>query len=227
MSRRRIQKKYTPLDWLDFLLSAIYDRMTLHDPHLDDLRQSALTDETIAAARIRTVPPWMIPKLLRRSPPKGVRSAYAIPYFSPGGGLMDVVRLKIFPSLERKRGVTKYLQAPGSAVRIYFPIMVMNRVLYSADDLLIIEGEKKSLAVAQTGAAVIGLAGCEGWHLGGSERLHPDFDDIGLDGRTVHLWFDVDIKTNPMVHYAADRLGLALKARGVKALTIVRPELTS
>jgi hypothetical protein len=182
MSRQRIQKPDTPTDFLDFLLSAVYDRMTLHTTHLEDLRKSALSDETIATARIRTVPPWMISKLLGSSPPRGVTSAYAIPYFSPGGGLMDIVRLKIFPPIKRKSGLVKYLQPPGPNVRIFFPIMSMNAVLYSADDLYIVEGEKKALAVAQTGAAAIGIAGCEGWHVGGSEKLHPDLDDVGIEG---------------------------------------------
>jgi hypothetical protein len=236
MSRRR-RKAATPAEYLDFLLSAVYDRMTLHAEHLADLRASALSDETITAQRIRTVPPWMIQKLLRRTPPKPVRHAYVLPYPDPRGGFMPHVRMKIFPSVERtiaelgptgttrRLGVVKYLQPPASGVRIFFPVATIDAVLHSAADLHIIEGEKKALAVAQTGVATIGIAGCEGWHEARSEKLHPDLDDVGLEGRIVHLWPDSDVETNPMVAYAMDRLGLALKARGVKALTLIHPEL--
>jgi hypothetical protein len=223
--RRRARTSYTPAEHLDFLLSALYDRIELHPEHLDDLRKSALTDETIARQKIRTAPPHMIQHLLGYSPPKIVRHAYVIPYADPRGGWMPHVRMKIFPNVERKSGTVKYLQPHHSGVRIFFPIATLDVVLHSAEELYIVEGEKKALCVAQTGAPTIGIAGAEGWHATGSDGLHPDLDDVGLDGRLVNLWFDSDIEDNPLVHYAADRLGLALKARGVKALTIVRPEL--
>jgi hypothetical protein len=224
--RRRAQKKsFTPADHLDFLLSVLYDRMALQAEHLDDLRRSALTDETIAMQKIRTVPPHMIERLLGYTPPRIVRHAYVIPYADPRGGFMPHVRMKIFPSVERKSSTIRYLQPRRSGIRIFFPLAAVEAVLHSAEDLYLVEGEKKALCVAQTGVPVIGIAGVEGWHAADSERLHPDLDDVGLEDRVVHLWPDDDVSRNPMVAYAMDRLGLALKARGVRAMTIVRPEL--
>ena len=231
MKRRgRSPRRYTPIDHFDFLMSVIYDRMTLHEEHLADLKKSVLNDEIIALQKIRTIPPHLISRLLGYTPPKGVTSAYVIPYYDPRGhGWMPHIRMKVFPTIVRKKSTIKYLQPRTSGTRIFFPISTVDAVLHSTDDLYVIEGEKKSLCVAQSGAPVIGIAGVEGWHEGGSERLHPDLDDVGLADRVVHLWPDGDFETNPMVHYAMDRLGLALKARGVKAMTIVRsePELTA
>jgi uncharacterized protein DUF3854 len=226
MSRGRSPRKYSPADHLDFLLSALYDRMSLHDDHLADLRKSSLSDETIALQKFRSVPPHMFRHLLGYAPPKGMTSGYVIPYYDIHTGTWaPFVRMKIFPPIVRPRGTMKYLQPRNSGVRIYFPVAAVNKVLWSTADLYLIEGEKKAACVGQTGVAVVGIAGCEGWHEGGSEKLHRDFDDVGLDGRTVHLWFDDDINRNPLIHFAADRLGLALKARGVKAMTVIRAEL--
>ncbi len=73
---------------MEFLLSAVYERTTLHPEHLADLRKSGLTDETMRAQKIRTVPPHMIDALLGFAAPK-VASAYLIPFASPRGGWMD------------------------------------------------------------------------------------------------------------------------------------------
>jgi hypothetical protein len=223
--RGRSPRKYAPLDHFDFLMSVVYDRMTLHPDHLADLKKSALTAETISVQKIRTVPPHMIRFLLGRSPYKGITSAYVIPFYDPRGhGWMPHIRMKVFPTIVRKKSSIKYLQPRNSTCRIFFPISTVDAVLHSTEDLYCTEGEKKALAVSQSGVPTIGIAGVEGWHLAGSDKLHPDLDDVGLDGRTVHLWPDSDIISNEMVRYAMDRLGLALKARGVKALTIVRSD---
>jgi hypothetical protein len=211
---------------LDFLLSCLYDGL-LHPEHRADLRKSSLTDETIVLQKILSVPPHMIDPLLGFSTPQ-VTSAYLIPFPDPRGGWrdrwMDHIRLKVFPSLTTEHGTIKYLQPRHSGVRIYFPLATLDAVLRSADPLFIIEGEKKSLAVAQLGLPAIGICGIEGWHVAGAHELHPDLDDVGLHGRIVNVIPDGDVRTNPNVYHAARRLGGALAARGAEANLVLVPE---
>jgi hypothetical protein len=207
---------------LDLLLSALYDRL-LHPDHRADLRKSGLTDETIAAQKIRTIPPHMIDPLLGFETPKVV-SAYLIPFPDPRGGWMDHVRMKIFPTLTTREGAIKYLQPKRSGVRIYFPLATLDAVLHSSAPLYVCEGEKKALAVAQLGCPVIGICGVEGWHLAGSRALHPDLDDVGLEGRLVDLLPDGDWKTNPDVNRAVMRLAEAFERRRATARLVVLPE---
>jgi Domain of unknown function (DUF3854) len=210
---------------LDFLLSSVYDATRLDHPlHLADLRKSSLTDETICQQKISDVPPSMIDHLLGFSMPK-VRSAYLIPFADPRGGWMDHVRLKVFPSITTKDGTIKYLQPRRSGVRIYFPLSTLESVLHSGEPVYCVEGEKKSLSVSQLGLPSIGLCGIEGWHIAGSLDLHPDLDDVGLRGRVVNIIPDADVRTNPVVHRAVQRLAAAFFARGAAPqLVLVPPE---
>jgi hypothetical protein len=208
---------------LDFLLSSVYDGTSLHSEHLADLRKSGLTDETITTQKIRTIPPHMINQLLGFEAPK-VRHAYLIPFADPRGGWMDHVRMKIFPLIATENGTIKYLQPRRSGVRIYFPLATFDAVLWMADPLYIVEGEKKALSVAQLGLPAIGICGIEGWHQAGAHDLHPDLDDVGLEGRVVNVVPDADVRTNPVVHRAVHRLGDALAARGAEGKLVLVPE---
>src|SRR5262249_24033653 len=156
----------------------------LADEHLADLRRSGLTDLTIPAHRIVTVPPALIALLLGYDP-KPVQSSYllASPGFPDG-----FYRLKVFPSYKDYRGaMVKYLQPARSGVRLFRPVMSGDAVADPSVPLWVIEGEKKSLAGAQLGLAAIGILGVEGWHLARQVTLHPDFDAIPLRGRCVEL----------------------------------------
>jgi hypothetical protein len=204
---------------LAFLLSRACEG-TLAPEHLQDLRKSGLTDDTIARQKIRSIPPTMINQLLGFETPK-VRSAYLIPFVDPRGGWFDHTRMKIFPPIAAETGTIKYLQPRGSGVRIYFPLVGLAAVLHSAEPVYLVEGEKKALAVAQLGLPAIGLCGIEGWHLGRSRDLHPDLDDVGLSGRIVNLVPDADVRTNEAVHRSVHRLVGALGAHGVAEAKLV------
>src|SRR5262249_42389896 len=153
-------------------------------------------DGTITCQKIRSVPPHMIAQLLGFDP-RGVVSAYLIPFPNPRGGWLDHVRLKVFPTLTTERGTVKYLQPRGSGVRLFFPLATLPAVLTSDAPLWIVEGEKKSLAIAQLGLPSVGFCGIEGWHRGGTRELLSDFDAIPLRGRVVELVPDGDVATNP------------------------------
>lgn len=93
------------MTWLNGDESMKDSRLSLHPDHLKDLRRSGLYDETIAEARIYSVPPTEIPKLLGWNPIK-VESAYLIPYPGKDG----FFRMKIFPT---------YIDEKGGKVSIY------------------------------------------------------------------------------------------------------------
>lgn len=204
---------------LDLLLSAVYDG-ALAPEHRADLEKSGLSDETIRLQRIRSVPSAMIDHLLGFPTPKVV-SAYLIPFADPRGGWFDHVRMKVFPPHTDRNGTVKYLQPKRSGVRLFFPLATLGAVRHSSDPLYIVEGEKKSLAVGQTGLPAVGLCGIEGWHLAGSRALHPDLDDVGLAGRVVHLIPDADYRTNPFVERSVRGLAEACTERRAASVRIV------
>lgn len=208
--------------WLAHLVGRAYDG-ALAPEHLADLKMSGLTDETIAAQFIRSVPPSMIPRLLGFDIPI-IRSAMLLPFRSPVGGFADHVRLKVFPSIQDAEGHTiKYLQPRGTAPRLYFVSSCLKDVLHGTAALWACEGEKKALAVAQLGLPAIGFCGVEGWHRKGEHRLLPDFDAVRLDGRLIEVVPDGDFQTNPHVRRAVERFGDALSARGARPRAVLLP----
>lgn len=209
---------------LEFLLSVIYDGSALHPEHLADLRRSGLTDETIARQKIRSVPPSMIAPLLGFDAPKVVH-AYLLPFADPCGGWFDFVRMKVFPTITTSKGTIKYLQPRRSGDRIYFPLATpLAAVRHSMEPLYLVEGEKKALAVAQTGVPAIGMCGIDGWHLAGARTLHPDLDDVGLADRVVKVVPDADVRTKPAVAAAVARLASALALRGARGELVRVPD---
>jgi hypothetical protein len=207
---------------LAFLLSDALPG-SLHPEHRADLRKSGLTDQTIGLHRVRSVPPSMFGSLLGFDMPS-VRSAMVIPFPDPAGGFMDHIRLKIFPPQRDRAGHSvKYLQPRRSGVRLFYPRITLEEMLHGHAPLWLVEGEKKSLAVAQLGLPAVGFCGVEGWHLTGSRTLLPDFEAIPLQHRVVELAIDGDVHTNPHVARAARRLADALRARGAQPRLVVLP----
>jgi hypothetical protein len=223
---------------LDFLLSSIYDGSPLHPDHLADLRRSGLTDQTITAQKIRTVPPNMIDALLGFPAPK-VQHAYVIPFADPAGGWMDHVRLKVFgegpaevrgdhTESHRERyqyngGQRKYLVRRRAVPRLFFPVVTITTALHGPEALWVIEGPKKALAVAQLGLPAVGIESAWGWHLKSSTDLLPDFNRIAVKGRVVKIVPDPDVKTNPMIARAMYGLAETLERRGSRVEFVALP----
>ncbi len=207
---------------LNILLSTVY-RGSLALEHREDLEKSGLNPETIHLQRIRSVPPWLIPNLLGFDK-LAIVSALLFPFPDPTGGFMDHIRVKIFPTFKEKdRQTTKYLQPKNSGVRLFFPLQTMTEVLQGNSPLWLVEGEKKSLAVAQLGLAAVGFGGIEGWHTKGSMDLITDFGHIFLKDRLVELVPDGDVQTNPYIRRGAERFALALQAQGARPRLVVLP----
>ncbi len=207
---------------LEHLLSRVFDG-ALAPEHRDDLRKSGLTNETLAAQFIRSVPPGTLARLLGFDMP-AIRSALLFPFRSPAGGFMDHVRVKVFPALTDADGhAIKYLQPRQTPPRVYFVASCLRAVLEGTGPLWCVEGEKKALAVAQLGLPAVGFCGVEGWHRKGEHRLLPDFDAIALAGRVVEVVPDGDFQTNPNVRRAVERFGEALCARGARPRAVLLP----
>jgi hypothetical protein len=207
---------------LGLLLSDVYSG-ALAPEHRADLEKSGLAAETIAAHKIRSVPPSMIERLLGFDASKVV-SAYIIPYADPRGGWMGHVRLRIFPPYEDDQGRSvKYLGPKGAPPRVYFPLPVIPHISTEVP-LWCVEGAKKALAVSQLGFPAIGFEGIEGWHYRGSTDLLEDFACINLMSRVVELVPDGDVQTNPNVRRGALRFADTLRAWGGQPRLVRLPE---
>src|SRR5438445_11670138 len=149
----------------------------------------------------------MIDRLLGFETP-GVVSALLFPFAAPDGGLMNHVRMKIFPPRTDAAGhQVKYLQPRGSCPRLYFVRQCLRAVCEGDAPLYVSEGEKKSASLAQLGVAVIGISGVRGWHRKGTRTLLEDFGAIRLRGRLVKILPDGDVRSNYHVECAVQELG--------------------
>jgi hypothetical protein len=99
----------------------------------------------------------------------------------------------------------------------------LDAVFTATTVLTIAEGEKKAIAAAQLGLAVVGIAGIHGWHPRGSRTLLADFDDIPLRGRRVDIVPDGDVRVNRMVETGAAELAAALEHRGARVKIVILP----
>jgi hypothetical protein len=206
---------------LALLLSPIYSG-ALAPAHRADLAKSGLTDATITAQRIMSIPPNMIGRLLGFDI-EAIQSAMLLPYPDPAGGFMDYVRMKIFPPLAKDSGTVKYLQPKGSLPHLYFVRSVLDRVQHGDGPLWLVEGEKKAAAVAQLGLPAVGFAGVQGWHLRHQRALLDDFTACHLRGRLVEIVPDGDFTTNADVRRAVEGLAHALAVVGAKPRVVVLP----
>jgi putative DNA primase/helicase len=192
---------------------------SFHPFHLADLRNSGLSDETIQAAGIYTVPPGEIGKKLGGGD-GGVISLLSFPY----PGCEDYERFRVWYK-EGKSG-PKYKQRHGTSNRLYIPLTVD---LKGDSTLLIVEGEKKALALAQTGYQVVGVGGvwnwcerAEGYRRPKENRPISDLDRLNWR-RPVTILFDSDGHDNPNVRLAAFRLSRELSRRGAKVSILFLP----
>ena len=94
----------------------------------------------------------------------------------------------------------------------------------SSRELLLTEGEKKSLCASQYGFPSIGLVGVLGWKEKNRESLLPALERIPWKDRQVFLVFDSDIVANENVQSAEARLAAHLKNRGAKVKVCRIPE---
>jgi hypothetical protein len=127
-----------------------------------------------------------------------------------------------FAAQSAKDDRPKYLQPAKSGVEIFIPPMLDWAAFLQDRDvaLLVVEGEKKSLAFATRGVYAIGLGGVNSFNLSRSQRaqhgsllkLHPTIARLA-EGRSVLITYDLDAGHEyykPAVAAAAINLGDAL-----------------
>lgn len=186
---------------------------------------SGLTDATIAAAGIYSEfnKSDLAALLNRKGADRSWLPAMVFPYYDASGTVV-LQRIKpANPSKDARSGKPKkYLQPSGGAVRAYIPPQVHAQLADAAcKDVVITEGEKKTLAVVQAGYACIGLSGVDCWHTKRTVSLIPDLVRIDWKGRQVFIAFDSDAATNDNVTRNERELAAALGRHGA-VVKIVR-----
>ena len=156
--------------------------LNFHPDHLEDLRKSGLSDETIIGAGIRSFGSEEINKHLGFNL-SGMISMYEIPY---GNGFS---RYRVFYG-DGQKG-PKYIQPKGTGNRLYIPKQLEAILKDSSIPICITEGEKKALKAIQMGIHCIGLAGLWNWS-NGNKKLIGDFDLISFKQRKVFIIPDND-----------------------------------
>jgi len=180
-----------------------------HRDHLADLRASGLSDETIRRAGVYSLRPCDMALFFsaRRGIPSEIKTALCFPY--QGG---EFARIKLFPSL----GKMKYAQPPKTGARLYMPLPVRD------GEIVVTEGEKKTLAAIQTGTNAVGIGGLWNW-LTNSEPI-ADLNLIGWDGRDVVIIPDSDVFRRQDLLRAVYALGRELRERGASVIVAQIPQ---
>jgi hypothetical protein len=193
----------------------------LLDHHLADLRRSGLTDRTIAENGLRSIVDRREIGEIIGWDPGDIGTALAFRFRHSDGSFNGFQRIK--PDRPRPGG-GKYEQPLHAGSRAYFTIRACEAIQTPGAMLLLTEGEKKSLAIAQCGYAAIGLTGVWNWQEArktgpggkkvGPRVLIPDLAAIDWKGRRVLILFDTDETRKPAVNQAAAELAQVLSEYG-------------
>ena len=195
--------------------------MTLLLPHhLEDLRRSNLTDETIEENELRSVVDREEIARICRWNPGDIGPALCFRFRHLDGSFNGFQRLKP----DHPRNDVKYEQPLRAGNRAYFTLRACEAIQTPGAMLLLTEGEKKALALGQCGYPAIGLTGVWNWQLKreggpdgkkkGPRLLIPDLAGIDWTGRQVAILFDTDSARNPTVNQGAAELARVLSEHG-------------
>ena len=223
------------------------ERGPLSNVHLRELMEgSAIPFGTLARAGLYTErDPKVVTNLLGRSD-KRIQDqhvpALVIPYFMPderGGDVAVTHRVKPAEPLAGRDGkAAKYLSPirKTEAPRLFLgPDARGERWRWKEvrAPLVIVEGEKKTLAVeaalagakgkSGAGYLVVGIAGVSMWQAG--KDLLPDFNLFDLRDRTVTILFDADAEQKEQIDSQREKLAAALHLRGAVPRIARIPEL--
>jgi putative DNA primase/helicase len=185
--------------------------------HLADLRQSGLSNETIARGGYYSESdPKRLKLILNGSIPKRMGSALVIPFRDFDGNLNGYRRIKADnPRSNRDGKPIKYESPRGVGNKVYLPGGTVEHLADPGIDLFITEGEKKACKADQEGFPCLGLVGVFGWKDGRqSDRLLRDLEAIEWKGRRAFIVFDSDAATNENVRDAESRLAAQLQNHG-------------
>jgi hypothetical protein len=220
------------------LVSDLPATRVLHDKHLEQLKASGLTEETVALAELYTEGDYrrLAELVNRKSWPRTCGPALVFPFFLPGSDQPIAYRVKpTTPRVDnraRKPRVIKYDQAEDAGMLVYLPPRSRKGGWLGSlgSPLYWTEGEKKALCLDQMGLATIGLTGV--WNYTDAkhkldtneERLHPVIrEHVMVHGRIHVIVFDADARSNQNVMMAAERLAGLLKFAGAGSVKFVCP----
>jgi len=190
---------------------------SLHPEHLEDLRKSGISDETIRGLGIYSARPDDVARLVGWDPP-GIKSALVFPY----PGAEGFCRLKVFPPFKDKGGKSvRYLQRPMSGVHLYIPPFAERVLRDPTVPLAWSEGEKKAAKACQEGIPCGGLGGLWNW----LEERKPiaRLDEIAHVERDEILYPDSDLWSRPDLQQPVYAFGKELESRGPKVRVAIIP----
>lgn len=152
--------------------------------------------------------------------------ALVFPYRDEPGG--DVVSWTVKPRvpIRLKSGHTpKYVRTSGVGIHIYHPPSLQGGgALARLTEVLVTEGEKKTLSAETAGFPCLGLGGVDMWIAkGGSKKLHPTLEPLASAGVALFITFDSDRDKNLDVRRAEKALARAYAKAGGKAYVVRLP----
>jgi P4 family phage/plasmid primase-like protien len=190
--------------------------LTLNEQHREHLKLSWLSDETIDASGIKSADGPQL-AALGFNPKDG--PAMVIPY--PHPSLLRHGRIR--PDSDRAfQDSAKYRTRAGDTNALYIPLNAWEVTDDTSAPLLVIEGEKKTLAAMQAGYVAVGVPGVYGWRSDGG--CIKDLDEFKWRERPVAICFDSDVWTNGDVQEALRRLVRELEGRGADVRVVLLPE---
>jgi hypothetical protein len=157
------------------------------------------------------------------------RDGLLIPFYSPAGEVS--YQLKPYELRVIRGKAVKYETRAGHDIVLDVHPRNHGRLLYSGEDLYVVEGIKKADCLTSLGRLVIGLSGVWNWgrkrKRGGAKygrpELLPDWDVVPLEGRKVYILFDADYREKQNVALAILRLAERLTERGAHVYIINLP----
>ena len=199
--------------------------MNLLPHHLDELRRSGLSDDTLQAAGIYSERDSRKVAAMLNYKKFSQRCLPCIVYpYADAEGRNGYCRIK--PDSPRKsRGKpVKYESPHERGNEIYLPPGVAAVLPDSGRELLVTEGEKKALCATQHGFPCIGLVGVFGWHPKNNETLLLALERVAWSGRRVFIVFDNDGTPKPNVQDTESRLAAHLGTRGAVVKIVCLPD---
>jgi putative DNA primase/helicase len=217
----------------------------LHRNHLDDLRRSGLSDETILTNGLYSLianhpKHWCTKEICdllgwkNENDAQEFGAVLVFPYRNAKGQLVEYCRMKPnCPRTTAASGPIKYEAPTQESNRCYFPVGVIPALSDASVPLVITEGEKKALKAVQEGFLTVGLAGVWSWtkrrgrndddEAVGEFQLIDDLAGLPWQGRVVYICFDSDIVDKEDVRKAQWNLARILRDKGAELKAVILP----
>lgn len=196
----------------------------ISETHLKEFEASAIASERIGERGYQTVAnPRALPEQFTGR--QRNLHGWIVPIRDVTGQVANYQIKPDNPRTDPKTGKPrKYETAAGGRTCIDIPAAVVPHLRNPDVTLWITEGCKKVDSGLSNGiACIVGLLGVDGWSSQGVAV--PDWKEIALKGRRVHLAFDSDAMTKASVRGALERLARYLAMHGADVRYVLMPPL--